>query len=67
VNVHLGCQVLKRLLAWGGKDVRKALGAYNAGRGGWDSPVGQAYAKKVLDHVTRVKAGRGGNSDGRTT
>jgi hypothetical protein len=31
---------------------RRGWGACNAGKGGWDSPAGQAYAAKVLRHAT---------------
>jgi hypothetical protein len=48
VNLAIGCRVLLGLLLWSDGDVKKALGGYNAGRGGWDSPAGRAYATKVL-------------------
>lgn len=47
LNLSLGCGHLASLLAWSKGDEAKALGAYNAGRGGWSGPQGRAYAAKV--------------------
>ncbi len=44
----LGCGHLLRLLIWAEGNVKQALGAYNAGKGGWDSAAGRAYAEKVV-------------------
>lgn len=48
LNLRLGCLHLSNLLRWAEGDVAQAVAAYNAGRGGWSSPAGQAYARKVL-------------------
>ena len=48
VNLCHGCTALKGHLTWAKGDVRVALAAYNAGRGGAHSPVGQKYADKIL-------------------
>lgn len=47
-NLNLGAKHLSSLLRWADGDVGKALGAYNAGRGGALSDAGRAYAQKVL-------------------
>jgi hypothetical protein len=47
-NVTVGGAVLAGHVKWSDGDVAKALGAYNAGRGGWQSAKGQAYSRKVL-------------------
>lgn len=46
-NLLVGCRHLRGLLQWAAGDVSKAVGAYNAGRGGFASPAGQAYRAKV--------------------
>lgn len=48
LNLRLGCRHLANLLRWADGDIARAAAAYNAGRGGWASPAGQAYAQKVL-------------------
>jgi soluble lytic murein transglycosylase-like protein len=48
ISLDLGAKHLSHQMAWAGGNLRKGLGAYNAGRGGADGPVGQAYAAKVL-------------------
>ena len=57
INLRIGCQVLSKNLFWAGGSAVKALGAYNAGRGGWDSPTGIAYAKKVLSRMPPQPSG----------
>lgn len=47
IGLGLGCQVLAGHLRWAKDDVRLALGAFNAGRGGAKT-YGRAYADKVL-------------------
>lgn len=48
LNLMIGAGHLVSLLAWARGDEAKALGAYNAGRGGWESEAGRKYAAKVL-------------------
>jgi soluble lytic murein transglycosylase-like protein len=48
LNLRLGCVHLGNLLRWANENVEKAVGAYNAGYGGWDSAAGRAYRQKVL-------------------
>lgn len=48
LNLELGARLLASHLRWAAGDVSRALGAYNAGRGGWSSDAGQRYAGKVL-------------------
>ncbi len=49
-NLALGCKLMSQLLGWA-KDTRRALAAYNAGRGGVDSLQGQNYATSVLKRM----------------
>lgn len=51
-NLRIGCGILAANLRWSGGEVNKALAAYNAGRGGWTSVAGQAYAAKVLGRIS---------------
>jgi soluble lytic murein transglycosylase-like protein len=60
VNLGVGCRVLTRLLTWAGGDIQKAVGAYNAGKGGWSSPEAARYVQKVLTALEQVKAVRHG-------
>lgn len=46
-GLHFGCKHFAAQLAWAKGHVSQALGAYNAGRGGWNSTAGQDYARKV--------------------
>lgn len=48
LNLTLGASHLAELLAWAQRDVRRALGAYNAGKGRATSTAGVAYANRVL-------------------
>jgi soluble lytic murein transglycosylase-like protein len=48
VNLRLGCLYVGNLLGWSNGDERKAVGAYNAGRGGAVSAAGRAYSDKVF-------------------
>jgi hypothetical protein len=57
-NLHLGCAHLAAMLRWADGDYEKALGAYNAGRGGAVGPVGRAYAAKVMAHVAQLRRER---------
>ena len=60
LNLQLGAKLLRELLDWAGEtggDLRKALAAYNAGRGGWESPAGQAYASRVLARRAQIQRG----------
>jgi soluble lytic murein transglycosylase-like protein len=56
LNLQLGCQHLANLLRWSNGDERRAVAAYNAGRGGWNGPAGQAYQQKVFAMRARVAA-----------
>lgn len=57
VNLQFGCRVLASNIRWAGGNVAKALGAYNAGRGGATGSAGTAYGQKVLARLARLKAG----------
>lgn len=54
-NLELGCLHLRRLLAWSGGDVRRALAAYNGGKAGnTREPLRTgAYADAVLARMPR--------------
>jgi hypothetical protein len=54
-GLHYGCKHLAAQLAWARGHVNKALGAYNAGRGGWDSELGRAYIGKVRANLAQVQ------------
>lgn len=55
IGVKWGCYILSQLIRWADGDVKRALAAYNAGKGGANSAVGQRYAQKVLLHLDRLK------------
>ena len=55
VSLEYGCRVLSKLLTWAGGNVTKALGAYNAGRGGWDGANGRRYAREVLARYETIR------------
>jgi soluble lytic murein transglycosylase-like protein len=48
VNLNLGAKILAALLKWSGNVPRKALAAYNGGKGNWKAQQPQDYAAKVL-------------------
>lgn len=54
LNLHYGCQFLRSHLNWADGQIVKALGAYNAGRGGWDSPAGRVYAFRVRKEMAAL-------------
>ncbi len=56
LNLYYGCKVIKGLVLWSGSDYNRVAAAYNAGRGGWRSPAGAAYALKVQKALKEVKA-----------
>lgn len=47
-NLAIAAGYLASLLAWADGNVAQAVGAYNAGRGGFNSPAGLRYAAKVF-------------------
>lgn len=47
-GLFAGATILHALLTWAEGDIVRAIAAYNAGKGGADSPVGRAYAERVL-------------------
>jgi soluble lytic murein transglycosylase-like protein len=47
-NLDLGAKILASLLAWAGGVPRKALAAYNGGKGNWKAQQPQDYAAMVL-------------------
>lgn len=51
VSLEFGCRILAKLMVWADGHVEKALGAYNAGRGGWNSVAGRKYAASVLQRM----------------
>jgi len=52
-NLTYGCRHLRALMEWAGGEASKALGAYNAGKGGYKSAAGLRYAAKVLRQLER--------------
>lgn len=48
LNLDLACRLLAGHLVWAKGDISKALGAFNAGRGGATSAAGLTYSAKVL-------------------
>lgn len=48
VGIKWGCYILSQLIRWADRDLTKALGAYNGGKGGWSRAVPAAYAQDVL-------------------
>ncbi len=59
VNLEVGCTLLKGLLTWAGGDLRKALAAYNGGKGAYVAAQPQAYAVQVLAKYDTLKLRRG--------
>lgn len=55
INLDWGCRHLVQLIDWAGGNTYKALAAYNGGLGNWKSEKPQAYARKVLARVERIK------------
>src|SRR6478752_2040666 len=54
IGLEYGTVLLAELVLWARGDVRKALGAYNGGRGGWDRPIPQHYATSVMSFYNTV-------------
>lgn len=54
LNLQIGCRHLRNLLEWSDGHTGKALGAYNAGRGGWNSAAGLAYSGKVFKRMEQI-------------
>lgn len=54
VNLALGAMILSRLVQWAEGDYRKALAAYNGGKGNWKAERPQRYAAEVLDRAVRL-------------
>lgn len=57
VSLEYGCRVLDALLTWADGNVTKALGGYNAGRGGAEGTNGRKYARDVLARYERIRKG----------
>lgn len=57
-GLHFGCKHFASMLAWTNGDIDKALGAYNAGRGGALGSDGQAYAQKVRANLAQIEGTR---------
>lgn len=56
LNLAIGCAHLQGLVLWADGNLQQALGAYNAGKGGWESEAGQRYADKVLKQMRAIEA-----------
>lgn len=54
-SLEFGCRVLADLIAWADGNLTKALGAYNAGKGGALTSAGLRYADQVLQRYDRIK------------
>jgi soluble lytic murein transglycosylase-like protein len=57
LNLELGCRLIASHLKWAQGNVRRALGAFNAGRAGADGPAGSAYATHVLAGLEAIRRG----------
>jgi soluble lytic murein transglycosylase-like protein len=55
LSLEFGCRVLAKLLTWAEGNVSKALGAYNAGKGGAESTNGRKYAREVMMRWERIR------------
>lgn len=55
LNLDLGCRHLASHLKWAQGNTRKALGAYNAGRGNAEGTAGSAYATHVLAGLNAIR------------
>jgi hypothetical protein len=56
LNLEIGCAHLRYLFARAHGEVDKAVGAYNAGWGGWDSAAGRRYRVKVFAALEELRA-----------
>jgi soluble lytic murein transglycosylase-like protein len=56
VGLKYGCLHLSKLLVWADGDVRRALAAYNGGKGNAAGTAPQRYAARVLKLYESVKA-----------
>lgn len=56
IGLEYGCRKLAAELKWANGDVMKALGSYNAGRGGYASAPGRTYAGKVTETLKGLQA-----------
>lgn len=54
-GLHFGCKHLASLMQWAKPGTWQAVGAYNAGRGGWASNDGQAYIEKVRANLAQLQ------------
>lgn len=54
-GLHFGCKHFANQLDWAKGDVSRALGAYNAGRGGAASELAQDYIAKVNVWLRQIK------------
>lgn len=58
LGLAIGCKHYAGLLRWAGGDVWKAVAAYNAGQGGWESGQAQVHVRKVKGYYAQVTAAR---------
>ncbi len=56
VGLLLGCKHYAALLRWASGDTWKAVAAYNAGPGGWESGQAQVHVRKVKGFYAQVAA-----------
>lgn len=54
-GLNYGCKHFAAQMAWAKGNTDRALGAYNAGRGGWSSDQGQAYVLKVRANLAQLE------------
>lgn len=54
-GLHFGCKHFAAQLAWAKGHVNQALGAYNAGRGGWNGALAQDYVVKVNGWLKQIE------------
>jgi soluble lytic murein transglycosylase-like protein len=59
-NLRWGCTLLADLIGWADGMEDHALGAYNAGKGGYRSEAAGRYVTKVRRHVREIQAERAG-------
>lgn len=62
VNIDVGTTILKKLLNWAAPDLKKALAAYNGGRGNFAGTAPQLYAMAVQRKYDILKHDGGVNA-----
>jgi soluble lytic murein transglycosylase-like protein len=58
IGLEYGCRAFAERLAWAKGDTRKAVAAYNGGKGNWTGVLAQKHTRKVFDALADIQAGR---------